>query len=68
MNDVDDTFVNNFQIEYEFEFNKGIVNSFYEIHNKDYHKYFENRVKLNDTIMIIYNPENPKENEIIKKK
>ncbi|WP_111709829.1 hypothetical protein [Lutibacter citreus] len=43
MNDVDGTFVNNFLIEYEFEFDKGIVNSFYEIHNKDYNKYFENR-------------------------
>ncbi len=66
MNDMDGTRVDNYKIEYEFISSDGMIKNIYEIRADIYEDYFENLVKENDTIRILYNLENPRENEIIK--
>ena len=66
MNDVDIANVDNYIIEYEFTIDKEKINSLGEINGKEYKMYFKNRLKQNDTIKILYNPNNPNENKIIK--
>ena len=68
MNDMDGTHVNNYRIEYEFISPNGVIRSLYEIRTDIYESYFDKTIKENDTIRIRYNPKNPKENEIIRKK
>lgn len=66
MNDMDGTHVNNYKIEYEFISSDGVIRSVYEVRTEIYEHYFDRFIKENDTIKILYNPENPKENEIIR--
>lgn len=65
-NDIDISNVENFLIEYEFTIDKKRINSIGEVKGKEYKMYFKNPLKLNDTIRILYNPNNPNENKIIK--
>lgn len=67
-NDIDISNVENFLIEYEFTIDKKRINSIGEIKGKEYKMYFMNPLKPNDTIRILYNPNNPNENKIIKLK
>ena len=66
--DMDFANVENFLIEYEFTIDKEKINSVDEVKGKEYKIYFINRLKPNDTIRILYNPNNPSENKIIKLK
>ena len=67
-NDIDISNVESFLIEYEFTIDKTRINSISEIKGEEYKMYFMNPLKPNDTIRILYNPNNPNENKIIKRK
>jgi len=68
MNDVDIANVDNYIIEYEFTIDKERIKAIGEVNGKEYKMYFKNPLKLNDTIRVLYNPNNPNENKIIKMK
>lgn len=69
MNEMDGNVVNNYNINYEFKNKEGkIINGSYIIKNEDYHLYFENKLKKDDTISILYLLEKPQINIIKKRK
>ena len=66
-NDMDGKWVNTYLIKYRFggKMNNQI-NGYYEVQGSDYKKYFEKELKVNDTISIIYLPDQPQKNKIKK--
>ncbi|MEQ6124211.1 hypothetical protein AAON49_08435 [Pseudotenacibaculum sp. MALMAid0570] len=65
MNELDATGPDNYHIIYTFKVDKYSFDGLYEILKEDYSKYFKERLKINDTIKIIYDRRNPTDNKIL---
>lgn len=64
-NDMDGKWVYTYVIKYSFlTEDNNQISSYYEIQGKEYKRYFEKKIKINDTISIIYLPEKPEKNKI----
>ena len=66
-NDMDGTTVNNYLISFEFFDGEKKNIGFQSIEKKDYSDYFNNEIKVTDTIPILYSTVNPDNNRILKK-
>lgn len=66
VNDMDGTTILNYTISYEFYHKKDIIKGRQVVDRYFYDKYFDKKLKINDTIVILYNPNRPELN-IIKK-
>jgi len=65
--DMDGKWVHTYLIKYRFGTKmNNEISGYYEIQRSDYEKYFEKELKVNDTISIIYLPDQPKKNKIKK--
>ena len=67
VNDFDGTRVNNYLIQYEFEVKGETINSIKILEKRDYEYYFDYEIKVLDSLQIIFDPTNPKNNRILKK-
>lgn len=66
VNDMDGTTVFNYTISYEFTSNKQKIKGVHIVDRYFYDNYFDKKLKIKDTITILYNPERP-ELSMIKK-
>ena len=66
-NELGGTSVNDYLIKYEFKVKNETITGFYNILKADYPKFFDSKIQVNDTIIVIYDPDNPKNNKILEK-
>lgn len=66
MNELDATGPNNYHITYTFKVKNDSLKGLYEILIDDYKDYFDKRLKVKDTITVIYEKQHPHNNKIIK--
>ncbi len=66
-NDMDGTTVNNYLISFEFHVGQKKIIGFQSIEKKEYLDYFNEEIKVADTIYIQYSIVNPHNNKILKK-
>ena len=66
-NDMDGTTVNNYMISFEFFDGEKKNIGFQAIEKKNYSDYFNNEIKVTDTILILYSTVNSDNNRILKK-
>ena len=64
MNEMDGTMVENYILTLNFSFNGKSIKSVRTIEKKTYAKYFTKTLQVNDSISILYDPSNPKNNKI----
>ena len=67
VNDFDGTRINNYLIQYEFRVNGEIIQGIKTLEKRDYDEYFDSEINVNDTLKIVYDSGNPKNNRILKK-
>jgi len=66
MNEMDGTMVENYVLTLNFSVNGELFKSIRTIEKKTYAKYFKKTFHVNDSISILYDPSNPKNNKIKK--
>lgn len=64
MNEMDGTMVENYILTLNFSVNGKSIKSVRTIEKKTYAKYFTKTLQVNDSISILYDPSNPKNNKI----
>ncbi|WP_149304962.1 hypothetical protein [Pareuzebyella sediminis] len=67
VNDFDGTRVNNYLISFEFFVGGEAIRGVEILEKRDYKQYFHHEIKVNDSLRILYDPRNPKNNRILKK-
>lgn len=63
-NEMEGTFVENYVLTFDFSVDGKNIKSIRTIEKKDYDKFFDRALYVNDTIPVLYDAENPKNNKI----
>ena len=63
-NEMDGTTVENYILTFNFSANGENIKSVRTIEKKEFAKFFNKKIVVNDKISILYDPENPKNNKI----
>lgn len=63
-NEMDGTTVENYIFTYNFSVNGENIKSVRTVEKKEFSKFFNTKIMVNDKISILYDPENPKNNKI----
>lgn len=64
MNEMDGTTVENYILTLNFSVNGETIKSIRTVEKKTYAKFFKKKLYVNDSISILYDPSNPKNNKI----
>ena len=63
-NELEGRYIENYVLTYNFKVDEQSIQSVRTIEKKDYKKYFDRVLKAKDTISILYDASNPKNNKI----
>lgn len=63
-NEMEGTYVENYILTFNFSVDGKEIKSIRTIEKRDYAKFFDRGLNVNDSIPVLYDPENPKNNKI----